>query len=595
MKKNNNYFDKKWLRQLMSSLKIMPLLAVFLISSLPILKSQNQPLSNTGLNFSCDDMGEDNNLLVIFDGLKDWVTGTAYGGGSIVSGNNGAEETRGAITVANKNDTDGDEHPDNEDPSVVASSVGRNEIDLIKLVVLKPTNMDVGETVVLRKISGNIRLWESPTKEADTELQLVNNQTQFIATDLDPNKVLYIEAPEVSHTIRDIVLEAEYNGQKDVVKATAIWATKQRVFHTRGQPNANGIVEDGPPNNLVANAPLPNLQYLDEPKLTNRIENGLFPEETPNGTLTAKGWRSVDGSRYGHGTMTNDGFFEPDDPIDLFIGGRILFEFKIEPENAADLGVHFDITRQKKVRDYVIDLPTNVYGNMPSEDPILFKMDDFPEEDNMDNETANDDENNFDEDSHPNNDLIYVFDSPSTPRVVPGHAGFVISKNTFREFVRVKIDDATFGNGLYGSSMSDKYNWHSVYYIKLGENEVLVEDNTPSYSKPLLRPSNTSIPSGNIQISLSGSPPTRAYKLQYKAGETKWELLDNINNTLLTNVTDTNEMNWVLNDGGVQIQITQTAEDIKFEEGDIIEFFVFTSNNKLNRTEEGFFDVLSAY
>jgi hypothetical protein len=80
--------------------------------------------------------------LVIHNGLKDWVTGTSYSGGQNLEEDE--EETTGAVTVANLNNTDGDFDAggneivdvDETDVSVAGMNPpGRNEIDLMKLVV----------------------------------------------------------------------------------------------------------------------------------------------------------------------------------------------------------------------------------------------------------------------------------------------------------------------------------------------------------------------------------------------------------------------------------------------------------------------------
>ena len=102
--------------------------------------------------------------MAIFDGLKDWFMGIAYSGGNEVLP---ADETiRGAITIVNKNDTDGDTAEDRGDNEVLGmGAVGRNEIDLAKLIIERPPGMIAGQTVTITVNNFvNVKFFLNPTK-----------------------------------------------------------------------------------------------------------------------------------------------------------------------------------------------------------------------------------------------------------------------------------------------------------------------------------------------------------------------------------------------------------------------------------------------
>ena len=70
------------------------------------------------------------------------------------------EETVGAFTVANLNDTDGDGVIDNVDNDVTATARGRNEVDLMKIIFNKPEPKDLKGKLRIRIVSGNVKIWE---------------------------------------------------------------------------------------------------------------------------------------------------------------------------------------------------------------------------------------------------------------------------------------------------------------------------------------------------------------------------------------------------------------------------------------------------
>lgn len=135
------------------------------------------------------------------------------------------EETLGAFTVANLNDTDGDGTVDNGDNTVKKGAAGEDEEDLMKLIVKGPNLGRMKVTVV----SGNVEFWEKSTKE--TKIAKQGNAIFIDGADLP--KTLWVEATNHSNVLRDIELKLGFEAPDgtltddlDKVKATAVWAEK---------------------------------------------------------------------------------------------------------------------------------------------------------------------------------------------------------------------------------------------------------------------------------------------------------------------------------------------------------------------------------
>jgi len=144
------------------------------------------------------------------------------------------EETPGAFTVANLNDTDGDGTTDKDDSDVSATANGRDEIDLMQILLHKP-EPDLGDKVKLKVVSGDVKIWEQSKKVS--EVTLTGGAIEFNTTDLD--KTLWVEARSKSGTLRDIELELEYKGCKDAVKATGLWVERTNFRNTGSSLSAD--------------------------------------------------------------------------------------------------------------------------------------------------------------------------------------------------------------------------------------------------------------------------------------------------------------------------------------------------------------------
>ncbi|MBK8557069.1 MAG: hypothetical protein IPL65_15430 [Lewinellaceae bacterium] len=113
-------------------------------------------------------------VIDIYNGLKDWTTGHSYSGGQLLMGDD--KKMIGAVTVVNLNNTDADFNTDGsdivdlDDNTVAVSSgstIGRNEIDLMKIVIRKrdPSGPLSGSGNVIFKAPSSVKLWLMATKE----------------------------------------------------------------------------------------------------------------------------------------------------------------------------------------------------------------------------------------------------------------------------------------------------------------------------------------------------------------------------------------------------------------------------------------------
>src|SRR5260370_4997220 len=114
-----------------------------------------------------------------------------YGGKLITDAN---KVTKGAVTVANRNDTNGNGTADNADANGAANgTAGRDEIDLMKLVLTQPQLFGgvpaKAGRVRVRVAAGNAKLWTTSNKGPAAPASL--DMTAFAAG----NVTWWVEAP----------------------------------------------------------------------------------------------------------------------------------------------------------------------------------------------------------------------------------------------------------------------------------------------------------------------------------------------------------------------------------------------------------------
>lgn len=256
--------------------------------------------------------------------------------------------------------------------------------------------------------------------------------------------IFYIEATAPSASLRDIKFEAEYAGKKDNISATAVWVDFEQYWSNRSATPVPGTSE------------LPNVGGI----ITKAI----------NVFNIAK-----DSTRYGHGDCTTSPAPYDGSSNDKYFGGRILMEWKVKPEDAGSL-VSFDVTRQRKTKTW--------YAGYGGGEPFTLSNEskDFPFEEGKNIEEPNDDGADGVEDRIPINNTLYSWDRPSVAKKHPAQdsRAFHVSKNWFKEFVRVRVKSSPFSiqdNTLQGSCSSDKFDWHCVYYARRDEGYEIGVDN----------------------------------------------------------------------------------------------------------------------
>ncbi len=400
------------------------------------------------------------------------------------------EVSRGAVTVANLNDTNGDGIVDRDQQEVVAAnSAGRNEVDLMRLDLRRPTQFDPNSRVILAVLGGSVRAWQHPTKVEEQPLPF-----SFHPQALPPVLTLWIEALEPSTVLRDIHLRAEHRVagnlvHSDEVRATAVWAERSLVKVTR--------------------SPLPG--HNDIPDDADRQGFRAFINQSIS---------QLDGTRFGLGTQRTNG------QADTFTGGRILHEFTIQPPGVETLPtVTWDVTRQVFAQDHVIVVGSAV--------PTLWTPDfkrDFPEAkvppQNV--ELPNDDLDSSDEDNQPTNRHIYSWDTPGQPlRAVWNNAevAFWTRRDTFREFVRVRVGEGQQFQGtnrvLEGSRSSAYSEWHYADYLVRGPLATWVPDTAAAAASAVHRQGRGN---GTVVVRLLSEAVTEGYTATYRANTRTWTL-----------------------------------------------------------------------
>jgi hypothetical protein len=510
------------------------------------------------------------------------------------------DKRRGAVTVANRNNTNGDFNGDFTDiidrdqTNVTANGTkGRDEVDLMRLNLPRPTfwignvPFPVNRGLVrVRVASGNgIQFWTTRTKNAGTQAPAtLDVATAFAGGDVE----WWVEATAASANLRDINLVYEYLAPGAAnwralynVRATAVWVTQTGVWKDR-----------------VAN-PAAGAGALAD--LTDAGLQGLI-----NNTRIA-----ADGTRYGMGPHSKNLA-----GADTRTGGRIVLEFTVTPANVETLGVRFDITRQGRMNAYKID--NDGKGKL---DAIAAFTRQFPwlaPAGGQDNELPNDDKSDGDEQNTPTNRHIYVWDAPGATLNADGPGwAYAILRFWFKEWVRMRLDRAPFRNqrahpnfaanlaadateAVEGSRVSDRIDWHYVNYLVRDANGKFVNDTAAaavSASAPLLNSPGGA--TGTAAVTVLGGD-TEGWTLTYADDGTnsKWSIAGQVNGAAVAaDAKDSQNRptqpaqgtTWTVTvPGKVTVTITQGAT--KFAAGDTFQFATFKTvapGGRLNEIDLG--------
>lgn len=312
------------------------------------------------------------------------------------------EETIGAFTVANRNNTDNDGTPDNSDNNVPG------EKDLMKLEISRPAGPATDKASV-KVTSGSARFWESSTKV--NPVPLVNGAAEFTLSNLP--KTIYVETTATSPSLRSISIELDYKGSKDTVKATGVWVQFSGAAHDT--KDAASLFADPVWSDTTAQP----RDWID-----GRGGTGLRPINTTNGVVNA-----------------------------------ILIKFTLLPSGVAgSQNVSFDITRQAEGRMW-----TQVEGGTPTLIPEATRT--FPNSNEQPNDAIHNDDESVSPSAQGNIYSIDIpgLQNPQVPDgvdILTFRANFKEYVRVTFNGIR------PLGNSVIGSRCSDKYLWHVAHKLE---------------------------------------------------------------------------------------------------------------------------------
>ena len=341
--------------------------------------------------------------LTIYDGLE------GAGGGNEVPEDR--EESEGAFTVTNIQDTNGDGVRDKDQNPVIATYRGRDEVDLAKMVLWPPTGPGVqpNDDVTLVKSGPNkdaVKLWD--TKVKHNEIRPTNPPDTWVFKVKDLPKTVWVEITEENPKnlkMRGITFTLSYSGARDIVCLTGIWSEVTDVKHDK----------------------------------SDKWDNTVWPDMQGNVRALINQAGGFGLRRYQNATGV------------WWHGNVIGIEFTVYPSGIGNVNrVCFDITRQIHYFD------EEVYMGQPTK----------PDKEDWPNqvELPNDDTVNTDESDRPVNNHMYSVDRPgATEAGWPNNIAWWASMNNFMEFMRVTFNGTRpRGETVQGSRCSDYYLWHAA-------------------------------------------------------------------------------------------------------------------------------------
>lgn len=335
----------------------------------------------------------------------------------------GKKLTRGAFTVANKNNTDNDKKPNTtpeEDYRDFEDNDVPGEVDLMQLRI-KGFKGQKGSALL--SVPTNVKVWKHAAKgqEAVKETVPPGEKAKYtfdIGTD-GVDQTVWVEALEPSAAVRDllIVLEHKIPGEipgefelkeTDSVRATAVWVEKTNFVHKFGQK----IPDD-------FDAAISQFWKSTPPKLVP----GIF--------------------------FTNSGPH-----------GGMIMEFTLAPAGIEkETAVRFDIARSVASKTRI----WNTAVTPPQSRPLHSKA--F-----LQGDVANDDAVTTDEDIDPTKLHIYDTDVPGVVfeqgGLLPLPSEVLEDVANFYEWTRVRCDGTRPDNAGPGTRCSAKEKWH--YQLKCG-------------------------------------------------------------------------------------------------------------------------------
>lgn len=346
------------------------------------------------------------------------------------------EEVRGAYTVANRNDTDGDAVIDNVDTAGVraAHGVGGDEKDLMRLVVRRPAVFPAGAQLTVNVTSEDARIYTNQYREGKSETSLTLTTNSFT---VENTATYWVEAFNPSGKVRDIAIEMKYGNASDTVQATSVWANfaMPTDLRTSGRDLAPEADDK---------------QYINSFTGANPNANGPWPDiglgqQPPHVVEVAQGKKL------------------------MVLANAIEFRFTIQPAGLNDPTVQFDIARTIERKSGGGIAGSRPFVHNPAKYPAVV----FP----AFREAANDDINPDDEDITPTFNRIFSMDHPGarvilTDEQIENKQLFSVITRHYQhinahEFVRIMFDGGKFDHTpefqgkVQGSRVSEYVDWRS--------------------------------------------------------------------------------------------------------------------------------------
>ncbi|MDA1049852.1 MAG: hypothetical protein O3C40_05165, partial [Planctomycetota bacterium] len=391
------------------------------------------------------------------DKTKERVTNQLDANGNPVLDANGnkVKVGEGAFTVANLNDTDNDGHADytTDDHAANgghAAANGRNEVDLIKVVLKKPSFYPAGAMMRFDVTFGNgahgsAKIWKDEYRD-----QLEDPSPSLTFGESETERIYWVELISPSVEIGDYHFSYGYmqGGLTDYASATAVWASVTAVEHN----NRTGAA-------ILADPKWADVSGVVRTALESQVDAGLLPVARALGILNVI---------YQRWTVTPPRIHQYSDIVKVDVGRRL-----------------------ESIR-WSIDDNGNVVVNPITGVVVGFEEIDFEGGDEFANDDASElDETGPDLSAH---DHIFSLDTPGTDSAAPAILQFWVKEVNFEEFVRIGIGaNDPHDNGVSGSRASEKFKWHASFYLQ--------EINGFWYRRPLLTgPNNTALINPNENV-----------------------------------------------------------------------------------------------
>jgi hypothetical protein len=331
------------------------------------------------------------------------------------------EELKGAFTIANLNDTDADDEIDNNDNDVIGTAVGapagtmagKNERDLMKVVVDRPVNCSSCDVVVSIE-SGAAKWWTSSTKGQEFA---VGNLTTISFSPTLTEQEFWLEATAASVSVRDIKVTASFGTATDTVKATGIWATQ--IAHTMGTPAQVAAIMGS---------------QWDSTDMRYKAFAGFFTKMGGLGVIPAFDTQLTD--------------------LDIVAQNTILLEYTVTPTGIEDEDdVQWWVGQRKDVRRLVVGSTQTSAG--------------FPNQ----ADTSNDYIQGYNQISaKPVGGKFFIVDGPGHTKLLAGEERYY--QGYFESFFKVDIGNNRPIRSDVGGRASDKLLWISKVHVEVDSNGV---------------------------------------------------------------------------------------------------------------------------